>query len=645
MFHAPTSLPSLPNVLQNQRVYQLIRPPSPSQAMLIALAERSVPPSAMVNEEYSQWLAAQRNNQNEAIWKIKGNNPSLNYSAYQFDGSGVPNPPSLLPQQERQRVTQSLPIHIASAVYVEIRTLNQFLSSVTLSDQFMLIPQAGAYQKGPDNITPLASTQTTGRESVSNLSQLSRLTTKSNESLSVGSPGANGVSAVAGNDGGGGTLDQGSVLATQSVHSIPSVPSYKSSRSRQREKEQHESSNHSVASTTSGTTATTRTSLRPPYKTPPVQAFHPPSSKGRMEGGVGGAGGAGNGNGGQDGNESASPTTTPSQQLYLQLSPETTFKQLQDHIVQHVIHHIESSLPSLPLTSVYTAEYLTKINQKYYITKNSIQFGLNVSSLDQIHILVYYYNYESEFWKLVTTEEEFMHMKFYATMTFGTPTAGPAQSTASGAPSAVQYSISPENPLPMMYTMDEKTEQFLISQIQEKYELRKFLYEQDHPALSIEDLTDALNRDSQKKKKKSLSTSNLLGNTTPNPALTQRGSLFATTANSTGTGRLDITATLQSSGSLQNIIDDPKLTVKYLQHLKAKHDKDQLEKSTNSPIKKKKLPKNVTESAPLVSTEKSILYPKVNKNLQQLQEYSKHSLPKLELYAMNLEQKILKTKW
>ena len=123
---------------------------------------------------------------------------------------------------------------------------------------------------------------------------------------------------------------------------------------------------HSVISVTSAATHTSQTTsttlLHPPYPTPPVRTLPPnpnaPSNN-------------------TNNNSVFSATTSLAQQLYLQLSPDTTFHQLQDHVLQHVVQHIEASLPSLPLTSIYTAEYLTKINQKYYVTQNAIKIPIS----------------------------------------------------------------------------------------------------------------------------------------------------------------------------------------------------------------------------------------------------------------------------
>ena len=273
-----------------------------------------------MSAEYVEWISAQRNHQNEEVWLIKGNNPSVNYSAYQFDGSDLAAGSSLLPPQDRHRVIQSLPLHIAAAVYVEIRALNQFLSSVTVADQFLLVPQPNfGNNTTAASITPLQSAQTTGRESVSVLSAASQA-----------SRGKSGLSHGSVLSEGSGSVGPGNVI-------IPTAPLYSSPMGSPCPLEKQLSIAHSVISVTSAATHTSQTTsttlLHPPYPTPPVRTLPPnpnaPSNN-------------------TNNNSVFSATTSLAQQLYLQLSPDTSCN-MSYNISKprcHPCHSLRSILPS-----------------------------------------------------------------------------------------------------------------------------------------------------------------------------------------------------------------------------------------------------------------------------------------------------------
>lgn len=373
-----------------------------------------------------------------------------------------------------------------------------------------------------------------------------------------------------------------------------------------------------------------------------------------------------------------------------------TFIDLQQHIIKDIIKQIHDLfIPSLPSLTTH----IDKVNHQYHEEKNQSYLYENIDE-KRLILIIYHYDYAIHQWKIINNEIEWVQVKHYHHHYY-------LQQQLYLQQQQQQYNHHKNNEkdmketleiiqsqglnMKLMYCIELLSEQYLLKQIQKNYEIRKQIIEKDRMNISLQQLTEVLDKEQIKKRKKHISSSSsslLLPSQQaafqPLPSynnydgegrdVVSSGQINSYDLDDQGQGRppkakslkkLVITksmflptqsqSTHETSHQRRNSrtlamspmsqLNDS-LTINS-DHLNSVNGDTLLQSSQQIQHTKKlkSLQLSSSTSSPLLSSGASILYPKQSAVLKQLQEDAQKSIPKLQSFAEQLQSRLLKTKF
>lgn len=372
-----------------------------------------------------------------------------------------------------------------------------------------------------------------------------------------------------------------------------------------------------------------------------------------------------------------------------------TFIDLQQHIIKDIIKQIHDLfIPSLPSLTTH----IDKVNHQYHEEKNQSYLYENIDE-KRLILMIYHYDYAIHQWKIINHEIEWVQVKhyhhhYYLQQQLYLQQQQQHTNNEKDMKETLEIIQSQGLNMKLMYCIELLSEQYLLKQIQKNYEIRKQMIEKDRMNISLQQLTEVLDKEQIKKRKKyiSSSSSSLLL-----PSQQAAFQPLPSYNNYDGEGRDAV-----SSGQFNNYDMDDQGLGSIVRPAKAKslkklvitksmflptqsqstyetsHQRRNSRTLAMSPMsqlndsltinsdhlnsvngdtllqtsqqiqhtkKLKSLQLSSSTSSPLLSSGASILYPKQSTVLKQLQEDAQKSIPKLQSFAEQLQSRLLKTKF